>query len=233
MYCDCSFVHYYGFMANRDKLLARAKNAMRESKTVDFKREFDVASPAAWCEIIKDIVAFANSGGGIIILGVEDNGTSVDVDLSSVLAHDTADITNKILRYTSSQFSDFELVEIERAGKLRVAIVVEEADVPIVFTKPGTYDVGGGKQKTAFSQGTVYFRHGSKSEPGNREDFISWRDRAIAKARKTWLGGIKKVVQAPPGEAVGTVFGGNTENGCCRGTRKDSVRLIRSFCDAG
>jgi hypothetical protein len=29
---------------------------------------------------------------------------------------------------------------------------------PIVFSKPGTYDIGGGKQKTAFSAGTVYFQ---------------------------------------------------------------------------
>jgi hypothetical protein len=35
------------------------------------------------------------------------------------------------------------LVEIERAGKLHVATIIEEADVPIVFTKPGTYDIGG------------------------------------------------------------------------------------------
>jgi hypothetical protein len=189
-------------MFARPKLLERAKNAMRESKTLDFKREFDISSAAAWCEIIKDIVAFANSGGGVIVLGVEDDGSNSNTSPTSLLTHDTADITNCISKYTNFQFSEFDIVELERAGKVRVAIIVAAAEVPIVFTKPGSYDVGGGKQKTAFSQGTVYFRHGSKSEPGNRDDLLSWRDREIAKARKSWLGGIKKVVQSAPGETV-------------------------------
>jgi hypothetical protein len=83
-----------------------------------------------------------------------------------------------------------------------VALIISAAEVPIIFTKPGSYDIGGGKQKSAFSQGTVYFGHGSKSEPGNRDDILSWRDREISKARKNGLGGIRKVVQSPPGETV-------------------------------
>ena len=169
---------------------------------LDFKREFDVASAGAWCELIKDIIALANSGGGAIVLGVEDGGTNANTDCTALLSHDTADIRNRLFRYTNFQFASFELSEIERSGTPRVAIIVSEADVPIVFTKPGSYDIGGGKQKTAFSQGTVYFRHGSKSEPSNRDDLLNWRDRAIAKARTSWLGGIRKVVQAPPGERV-------------------------------
>jgi hypothetical protein len=189
-------------MVTQTKQLQRAKTAVRESKTLDFKRELDVSSAGAWCELIKDMIAFANSGGGIILLGVEDDGSNSATDPSSFLSHDMADITNRIFKYTNVQFSDFDVVAIKRGGLARVAVVVFGVDVPIVFTRPGTYDIGGGKQKTAFSQGTVYFRHGSKSEPCNREDLLSWREREIARARKSWLGGIRQVVQSPPGEKV-------------------------------
>jgi hypothetical protein len=93
-------------------------------------------------------------------------------------------------------------MEIERNGELFAAFVISDGDVPIIFSKPGTYDVGGGLQRSAFSQGTLYFRHGSKSEPGNREDLGSWRDREIAKVRKSWLGGIRKVVNAEANDTV-------------------------------
>lgn len=192
-------------MADLKRLLERATIAMRESKHLDFKREFDLSSQQAWCEVIKDIVAFANSGGGIIIFGVANDGTNTDFDGAPILAHDTADIANRIARYTGIQAVDFEIVELKRGNKTRPALVVSETDVPIVFAKPGTYDIGEGKQKTAFSQGTIYFRHGSKSEPGNRDDLSGWRDREIARARKSWLGGIRKVVRAAPTDAITVV----------------------------
>ena len=75
----------------------------------------------------------------------------------------------------------------------------------MIFIRPGTYDAGGGKQRTAFSQGSVYFRHGAKSEPGNRDDLLSWRDSELERLRKTWLGGIRKVVEAPPGHTIAVV----------------------------
>jgi hypothetical protein len=189
-------------MPNRDKLIERAATAVRESKHLDFKREFDVSSGETWCEVIKDVVAFANSGGGIIVFGVHDDGRNSAYNGTELLAHDTADIANRISRYIGLYTIDIEIIEVERAGQIRPAFFVPETDVPIVFTKPGTYDIGSGRQKTAFGQGTLYFRHGSKSEPGNREDLAAWKDREISKARKNWLGGIRKVVQAAPNDKV-------------------------------
>jgi hypothetical protein len=189
-------------MLDRKKLMERAESASRESKHLEFKREFEVASGQAWCELIKDIVAIANSGGGIIIIGVANDGSNAAFDASLLLAHDTADIANRIARYTGNQLIDIEVMEIKRNGQDRAAIFVSDIDVPIVFTKPGTYDIGGGQQRTAFAQGTIYFRHGSKSEPGNRENLANWRDREIAKVRKSWLGGIRKVVKAEATETV-------------------------------
>ncbi len=47
----------------------------------------------------------------------------------------------------------------------------------MVFTRNGTDVTIKGKQKPAFVQGTVYFRHGAKSEPGNRDDLEDWLHR--------------------------------------------------------
>lgn len=145
----------------------------------------------------------ANTGGGIIVFGVEDNGHPAELfESTHLLRLDLADLTNRVAKYTNVQFSDLEFVEVQRGARAHAALIVGEADVPIVFTKPGTYDVGGGKQKTAFSQGTVYFRHGAKSEPGNRDDLAKWRDREIERLRTQWMSGVRKVVEAPKGHTV-------------------------------
>jgi Schlafen, AlbA_2 len=192
-------------MLSRSELIAKAKSAKRESKYLDFKSEFDPSSAAAWCEVVKDVVACANSGGGVLVFGVNNDGSASGVDLSAVKEMDVATITNKIFSYTNHQFSEIELMEVERGSSTVIAMLISDSDVPMVFVKPGTYSVGDGKQKTAFSQGTVYFRHGAKSEPGNRDDFQAWRDRSLEKIRETWLGGIKKVVETPADHAVTVV----------------------------
>ena len=190
-------------IVKRKKLMERAQAAKSESKHLDFKSEFDAASTEAWCGIVKDIVAMANSGGGIIIFGVENNGASNSkVDHAKLLAHDTADITNRVSKYTNYQFSEIEIVEIERAGKTHASFFIFATDVPVVFTKPGEYETAEKKKKVAFAQGTIYFRHGSKSEPGNRDDLLRWREREIERARKTWMTGIRKVVETAPQDSV-------------------------------
>jgi len=194
-----------GLMENRSKLFERSENAKRESKYLDFKSEFDLTSTGAWCELVKDLVAFANSGGGVIVIGVNNDGSSSNADLTRIRALDMADITNKVQSYTNYQFEEIEIVDIERQGQKLVAFMISRADVPIVFTRPGTYDIGGGKQKSAFAQGTVYFRHGAKSEPGNEADLRKWRDQAVENVRSKWMDGISKVVESPAGHTITVV----------------------------
>lgn len=190
---------------DRSKLLERAENAKGESKYLDFKRQFDAASAAEWCEVIKDVVAFANSGGGVIVFGVNNDGTIADVDVSSLLKIDIADITNKIEAYCGYQFAEIEIIEVSRDSESAVAFLIGAADIPLVFTRAGADVLLGGKQRPAFVKGTVYFRHGAKSEPATRDDLVSWLDRTIDEVRRSWLGGIRKVVEAPPGHVLSVV----------------------------
>ena len=180
--------------------IERAKRAKRESKYIEFKGSFDPLLPGQWCEILKDIVAIANSGGGVIAFGLDSHGNPTGHDVGPLLSLDPSIMIDKIHSYTGQYFSGFELSDHEKDGNRIAILQIDISNVPIVFIRPGTYQVTGStQQKTAFSQGTVYFRHGAKSEPGNSEDLRKVINRNLESVRREWMDGVRKVVAAPRG----------------------------------
>src|SRR5438309_1013557 len=185
------------------KRLAEYLDSRCETASLDFKSEFNPNSNQDWCEVIKDIAAIANSGGGIIAIGVNDDGSSSASDVRPVLGLDPADICNKVEKYAGCCYSDFRVVETKVDGNCVACLVMGEVRTPIVFTRPGTYQIpGSNQQKTAFSQGTVYFRHGPKSEPGTADDLRGFIEREVERLRSAWLENVRKVVEAPAGSKV-------------------------------
>jgi len=182
--------------------LAKARTAQRESKYVEFKERFDPSSTGEWCELIKDLVAVANSGGGIVVVGVRNNGSPSGQDVKLVLELDAAKITDKIFKYSGEHFSGFELHDIRRGNRRAAAIVIHAARTPIAFTAQGAYQDDQRKHKSAFARGTVYFRHGAKSEPATTQDLAEFIERRIDAVREAWLGDVRKVIYAPPGAQV-------------------------------
>jgi hypothetical protein len=193
-----------------------------ETQSVDFKRQFDPSSNSEWCELTKDLVAMANSNGGIILIGLDDDGNPVpQAPLARSL--DPADVANKIFRYTGRHIRDIRVVPAEKAGHPILALLVPAVRIPLIFTQPGTYQIEGGKQKTAFGQGTIYFRHGAKSELGTTEDLrLAFESELIAR-REEWLGNIRRVIEAPPGALVQVVPAEHTDEG---GPQTLGVRLV-------
>jgi len=173
-----------------------------ESATVDFKASFDPQATQDWCELIKDIVAMSNSGGGTIIVGVADDGSASGTDLQDLLGLDAADVTNKLHSYTGHHFAAFEIAQAVRGGQPVAAIRIGGSRIPIVFTAHGGYPVKPSGQKTAFVKGSVYFRHGAKSEPGTTEDLRLALERELEAVKDFWLHGIGKVMAAPSGSTV-------------------------------
>ena len=173
-----------------------------ETVDLDFKSCFDPTQNGEWLEVIKDVAAMANSGGGAILIGLDDSGAPCGVDVGPALATDPADFTNKLHKYTGTHFHAFEILEGQK-GETKICILrIAAARVPLVFTKVGTYEHAPGKQKTVFSAGTVYFRHGAKSEPGTSDDLREFLAREVEATKKSWLDGIAKVVEAPLGSRV-------------------------------
>ncbi|MEO0915731.1 MAG: ATP-binding protein, partial [Pseudomonadota bacterium] len=59
----------------KQELIILAETAKTEDEQVEFKREFAPEKRAEfWSEIVKDIIAIANTNGGAIVFGIEDNG---------------------------------------------------------------------------------------------------------------------------------------------------------------
>jgi Schlafen, AlbA_2 len=189
--------------------LTEAIQAACETPRVDFKRSFDTTSQAEWIELVKDLVSIANSGGGTICVGLDDNGSHAGIDLTPLNSIDPAELTDKIARYTDIQFSDFRIAKSQAAGGPIVCIEIGPARIPMVFTRPGTYQVDGNRQKTAFGNGTLYFRHGAKSEPADSHDLRQSFERLTEQTREAWLSGIRKVVEAPPGAEITIVANGH------------------------
>ena len=140
-------------------LVEKALTAKRESKTVEFKQGFDCESKGDWCEVIKDLVAMANSGGGIVVFGLGNKGETVGFDCAKIAALDPADVSNKVGAYIGSSDFDFSIVDLNKGKTDIVAIRIGPATTPYVFERPGDYADLLRKPKSAFARGTIYFRH--------------------------------------------------------------------------
>jgi predicted HTH transcriptional regulator len=84
--------------------LQKAASAKRENKRIEFIDRFDPKQTKDWCEIVKEIVAIANSGGGAIVIGVRNDGSPSTKNISAFLELDPARITDQIAKYTDEQF---------------------------------------------------------------------------------------------------------------------------------
>ncbi len=174
-----------------------------ETANLNYKSSFDPKSKRDWCELLKDVVAMANSGGGVIIVGINDDGSQSGCQIQGMLDLDSADVSDKIKSYTDCVYSDFRIVSAELKGKSAGCFVLGDAQIPMIFTRPGTYPTDGPKQQeTAFGRGTIYFRHGAKSETGTAEDLRICVEREVERLRSAWLENVREVIEAPPGSHV-------------------------------
>jgi hypothetical protein len=188
----------------KDEVLLLGQTCEVEGTHIDFKSKIDWTNDGEVIELIKDIIAIANSGGGCVLLGTNDDGTKNSDFNNDIHAIDNSVIVNRIRKYTNLEYDGFEILNITRMGEMTFCILIMPSNKPIVFEKPGTYPNPNDpiKQKTAFGQGTIYFRHGSKSETCNNVDLTSFIDKELERIKDSWLGNIRKVVEAPIGHVV-------------------------------
>jgi hypothetical protein len=166
-----------------NRFLSRAANATRSSKRVSVRDSVD------YVELVRDVAAMANSGGGVIVL---DGIAGVDEEL----------LHERLGQYAEPEFEGFEVEPLSRNGRPSTAVVVEGVrNAPLVFTQTGR--VGG--DHVAFVRGGLYFRHGAKSEAATGDDVREFIRRQLEATRTQWLANIRQVMHAPDGAEVAVV----------------------------
>lgn len=117
-----------------DALLRRAAEAKRGSRRVALPTSFDPDSEGDWRELVIDLTALANSGGGVAV---------VDADV------DGAAVALRVQQDTGAPFRPLTVERVSRNGALMTAIVVAAAEDTPLLVDQQAYFRHGAKSKPA------------------------------------------------------------------------------------
>jgi hypothetical protein len=177
--------------------VAAALSAAGESRRTAFVRALGAAEPGGWYELLKDVAALANSGGGVAVVGVERDGRPSGWEPAPFLATGAAALTDAFAEHAGEPVAGFDVVPATKNACPVAAVVVHpRSGSPIVFQKAATYRVES-RRRTAFGRGTVYFRHGASSEPATARDLERFVQREVERQRRAWRANVRKAAAAP------------------------------------
>ena len=86
-----------------------------ESKTVELKLDYTDS-------IRKDIIAFANTSGGIIYIGIADDGTVVGVSSADQMSQRVANMARDAIRPDVTMFIHYDPMEVEGRSIVKVSV---------------------------------------------------------------------------------------------------------------
>jgi hypothetical protein len=163
-----------------------------ESAKLDYKREYDPTNQKHKVEVARDIVGMANTAGGFLLVGVEDDGTPCGLLDGQLDALDESVLRQQVGSYIGVSLPLFIRKDVERDGKRFALItVLRSQHVPVVMERDGQYPLGDPKKTpfVAFKTGDVFVRHGSSTERWNQADVAYIYARVIEREREKWLAG--------------------------------------------
>jgi len=158
-----------------------APSASISGQTIHIER-FDNHSERDWRELIRDVLALANSGGGRILL-------TTWVEKTDVLHH--------LERCTDSAFRDVHVLSTEPSSGSAAVIDVGPAIFPVGFSPQGACGTNADSTTQHDMPPGFYFRHGERSEPGTTADMRAFIERLLRRIRRRWLRGIRRVLTQP------------------------------------
>jgi hypothetical protein len=184
-------------------LLDQALTAARGSRRIERKPGVDLDDAATWCDLLRDVAAMANTGGGVIVVGLDRTGRPTGWDPDALLRIDPGRIIDKLAEHLGERFEEISIVEATKAGDRLAAIQVgARTGSPLVFERPCAYRDAEGLRREAFARGTVYFRHGAKSEPALARDLARFAGREERQVRQEMIRHLRRVSSAPLGSQV-------------------------------
>ena len=182
--------------------MAAALAAPRPSQRVAFWRELKPSTPGIWVELAKDLAGLANSGGGVIVFGLERDGSPTGWNPEHLLQVGMARIHREVDPYIGAPHELTVAAGRREGRKVATMRVAERRGAPIVFGKDGAYVDKAGREHTVFHRGMVFFRHGPRSGPATARDLARFATHEERRIRRDILEHLRQVAKAPTGSEV-------------------------------
>ena len=173
-----------------------------EGDHVDLKSDIDLDDAGAMMELVKDLIAIANSRGGLIRIGMTELAAD-GIDGEKLTKLDGAKISDQVNRYVSPKKVHVEH-NVADIGGVRVLIdltISSSGKYPLVVSRLANSQRNG-RQISVMRPGEIYVRHGAKSELASYEDIVAMIDDAVNQSRKEFLQNIQRLALLPEGSQV-------------------------------
>ncbi len=177
---------------------------MIEHPNVERRATLDLDNPRNRLQMVRDVTALANSGGGRMIIGVSADGTDRGIPADLAETFDADRLADLVAEHVAP---DRVAMRVHRRSVAEGAVVVEievpVADTPpLVLSKAGVHQPEEGTAVEVFPADAVVVRRGSRVVQARREDFRRWTDEAVAAARAQIQEQLLLVANAPTGARI-------------------------------
>lgn len=177
-----------------------------ESSDLDYKRSIPWSSETSY-SIIKDVMSFANFGGGYIVIGYDESAPNKEEKITGISdEHRTTWETTKVNQLINEFCAppiDIELIEVPdnaRDVTMLVLRIPSHGSVPHICKR----QKGDPSNKLILRKAALYFRTKNKSceEISDNQDYQDLIRRCLLNDRNSLLNDIKKVLIGQSSETV-------------------------------
>ena len=119
--------------------------------------------------LAKTILSMANSGGGIIIVGVQEETDGVLAPVGLETFRDKADIGNSISKYIPASL-DYEIFNFDYSASEYEAVMGKKFQILVVNYTPDRLPFVSLNETTNLEKDTIYIRRDTKCEKATAED---------------------------------------------------------------
>jgi predicted HTH transcriptional regulator len=171
-----------------------------EDLYVDYKESFDHKNNKQWLEITKDVMAFANTQGGYIVIGVRHKPFIViglEDSIVDFLA-ETNNILQKVNRYISPSFTNIRTKKYKTEdGNIVVIHIPESKGRTHIVVKEASYKYPDGRTEMVLRPGMIYVRRSATNNVMTPDDLEFILARRLDYYKESLFNRISRVVQAP------------------------------------
>ena len=151
-------------------LLTQERNKVRtrtEDRHWDYKETLLLTDPYAVAEFAKDVLAFHNTDGGVIIVGITDKYAANGIPAAIIL--DKKQLRDKLTKFCGSSVDIFQdSIELTNDHFLWLIFVRKYLEAPQAMESDGPYYQG----KHMFNKGQYFYRDGDEVKICRSDDDV-------------------------------------------------------------